>query len=572
MNRKQRKFGDIGRLMRSHRHMGDRGRGLRFNNGGGAGGGGGAAAVLEFSKVEIPETFKLEKPEKDVPEALEKIRHTMVELDKRGGLTAEAFRKVVDDLDVIRAAAMEARNGMRDVLRSVPGRMDEDMPIRAKRIPLSLQVRGEVDLNFQPDFAKLERGGRPGLVQYNLLMRTEKELGITDEGDIAQLRRLKALHDATTMMNLAHARDAAYFASGGHKQLPWWPEQEKLARKFIGALADATAGEGLEWIQVNLLSSTIQELIELETEFSGIFQRFPMRAATMKWPVMAARARAQFIAENIADDGTTSNATIVPDSWTTSDKTYTARKFAGGVVLSSEWEEDAIVNAPLYAQSDLAVQLARGREETIINGQRSGAIDGGSIGATDILNMYDGIRKFFRATGKTAVDLSAGITAEDLAAMIGAQGAAGAKLRDCAWLLGTAGLARMLVAKAGDNSPVFLTVDKVGAQASILTGAVGVVFGRPVYVSQFVSDRMQADGTLDDYTTPTGSKTAIYHIYHRCMKLGQRRGVLIARSDELRFFQDQVVFKGTAREDFQSNVTPSSTQALVMEGNNLAAF
>jgi len=344
-----------------------------------------------------------------------------------------------------------------------------------------------------------------------------------------------------------------------------------LAKKFMGALSDATAGEGLEWIQVNLLSSTIQELIELELEFSLIFQVFPMRAATMKWPVMAARPRAQFIAENVNDDGS-GTAVITPDSWTTSDKTYTARKFAGGVVLSSEWEEDAIVNAPLYAQSSLATQLARAREETIINGQASGVIDGGTIAATDPVKMWDGIRKFFRLTGKAAVDLGAGITAEALASMFGAQGAPGAKVRDCAWLTGPAGLARLMVAKAGDNSPLFLTLDKAGNEFALRTGAIGVVFGRPVYVSEFVSDKMAADGTLDDYATPTGNKTALYHMYHRCMKLGQRRGVLIARSDELRFFQDQVVFKGTAREDFQSNITPSGTNALVMEGNNISAF
>src|SRR3989337_3895132 len=101
------------------------------------------------------------------------------------------------------------------------------------------------------------------------------------------------------MMNLAHSHDAAYFSGCGHKQLVWWPEQMALAKKFMGALSDATAGEGLEWIQVNLLSSTIQELIELELEFSLIFQVFPMRAAPMKCPVMAARPRAQVIAPKL---------------------------------------------------------------------------------------------------------------------------------------------------------------------------------------------------------------------------------------------------------------------------------
>lgn len=573
MNRKQRMFGDLGRLMRSHRHMISPDRGLRFNSGGGGGGGGGAAAaVLEYPKIEIPESFSLANPVKDVPGAIETIRHTMVELDRRGALTSEAFQRVVADLEVVKAAAMEAREATRNHFREVPGPQESNSPLKLRRIPLSLHTAGEIDRTFVSDFAKLDRAGRIGLIQYNLLTRTDQELGITDPGDIVQLKRLKALHDATTMYNLAHANDAAYFANGGQNQLPWYAEQIKLGKKFLGALSDGSTGEGLEWIQVNLLSSTVQELIELELEFSRVFGVFPMRAATVKWPVLGAHAEAQLLTENLADDGSTANATSTPDSWSTTDKTYTARKIMASVVMSSEWEEDAIVNAPLYAQAEQARLIARAREKACVSGQRSGAIDGGVIGATNILNAWDGIRKFFRQTGKTAVDLGAGITAEDLAAMFGAQGAPGSKVRDCAWLTGTAGFARLLVAKAGDNSPLFLTLDKAGNQFALQTGAVGMVFGRPVYVSEFVSDQMQADGTIDDIAAPTGTKTAIYHIYHRCMKIGQRRGVLIARSDELRFLQDQVVFKATAREDFQSNVTPSSSQPLVMEGNNIAAF
>ena len=537
-----------------------------------SGGGGGESPALEYPKVEIPTSFKLSSPERDVPAALETIRLTMTDLEARGSLTAEKFGKIVEDLNTVKAAAFEAREGLRAQLRSVPGPQDMNTPVRLRRIPLTMQVRGESDTSFGTEFNKLDRAGRPGIVQYNLLTRTEDELGITDEGDKLQLRRLKALHDATTMMNLAHARDAAYFANGGHTKLDWWPEQVALAKKFMGALADATSTEGVEWIQVNLLSSTIQEMIEVDLEFSRIFGTFPMRAATVKWPVLGAHSEALFYAENVADAGNTSNATIVPDSWTTTDKTYTARKFAAGVVLSSEWEEDAIVNAPLYAQAEMARVLARGREKAIISGQLTAAIDGGSIAATSILNLWNGIRYMARQTGKPTVDLGAGITAEALASMFGGQGAPGSKVRDCAWLTGTAGLARLMVAKAGDNSPLFLTLDKAGNQFALQTGALGMVFGRPVYVSEFVSEAMQPDGTLDDVTTPTGSKTALYHIYHRCMKIGQRRGVMISRSDELRFLQDQIVFKGTAREDFQSNITVSATAPLVMEGNNIASF
>lgn len=542
-------------------------------------GGGGETAVPEFPKVEIPASFKLTNPATDVPAALETIRLAAVDLEKRGQLTGDAFGKVVAELNLVKAAAMEAREAARNMLRSVPGPQDVAAPLKLRRIPLNLQVRGEADGAFATEFGKLDRSGKVGLVQYNLLTRTEDELGITDEGDRIQLKRLKALHDATTMMNLAHATDAAYFANGGHTSLWWYPEQVALAKKFMGALSDATAGEGLEWIQVNLLSSTVQELIELELEFSRIFQTFPMGAATVKWPVLGAHAEATFIGENVASTNTpTTNSNIVTASWTTTDKTYTARKFAAGVRLSTEWEEDAIINGPLFAQSEIARVLARGREKAIINGQRSSitgtssTFDGGTIAATSVLQMYDGIRQMFKTSGKAAVDQGTGITAESLASMFGAQGAPGSKVRDCAWITGTSGLARLMVAKASDNSPLFLTLDKAGSQFALQTGALGMVFGRPVYTSEFVSEAMQADGSLDDVTTPTGNKTAIYHLYHRCMKIGQRRGVLISRSDDYQFLEEQIVFKGTAREDFQSNITPSSTVPLVMAGVNLATF
>lgn len=581
MNRKQRKFGELGRLMRSHRRpMRGWARGLRFDSdgpgggGGGAGGGGGnGPAVLDLPKVDIPLKFSMDNPEKDVPNALETIRASMIELEKRGKLTGDAFKKVCSDIEEVRSMAKEGREAARAALRDVPAPDDSDKPFRSlKHLSLGLRVAGEADKEFGPAFQALARKGDEGRGQYNLLVRTEADLGLEkDSREARALRRLKVLHNATVLMNIAHGRDPQYLSAGGYRALPWFDEVQKLGKMFVGALSDATATEGKEWVQVNLLASTIYERIELELEFSRVFGTFPMLAKSVKWPVFMEHGEGFRVLENVADAGDTTDATITADSWETNDATFDAEKYAAAVVLSSEWEEDAIENSQ-RAEERLARRLARIRENAIINGQATSAIDGGTIAASNIRKLWDGIRWAFAQTGKTARDMATGITADELAAMFGAQGPSGAKPRESAFLSGVAGFARLLVLKGPDNSPVVLTMAQLGPNATFLTGALGICFGRGVYVSEFVSEKMQPDGTIDDIAAPTGTKTAIYHIHHDPMKIGQRRGILASRSDHFRFLQDQVVFKATAREDFQFLNAPSATKVLVMAGFNVATF
>jgi hypothetical protein len=68
------------------------------------------------------------------------------------------------------------------------------------------------------------------------------------------------------------------------------------------------------------------------------------------------------------------------------------------------------------------------------------------------------------------------------------------------------------------------------------------------------------------------SRTALYHINTRPFKIGDRRGVVVDRSMEFRFIQDQLAYRAIARNDFQSAFTPSATSPVVNAGLNIATF
>lgn len=599
------KFASIARLMRSDRYpirpRGTRGK-TAVSGGGGGGAGGGTAVtdppeekeppklhdVAQLSKkldVAVPDPFKFdpndEHPEKAVGEAVEKLRETCLSLNAAGKLVGETFAKVTEDVEKVQKLAWQAREIARDAAAKVPGpdaskEKIESLAHVGAGLRLSYdrgitQTGGEgEDKMFGPAFGQFTKRGFEGEAQYVLLTSTASDLGITDEGTKRALKRLHALHDACVFMNLTKRGDPEYAAAGASKSLPWYPELQSLAKKFMGALSDATAGEGKEWVPVNILSATVQELIELQLSLAGLFRRFPMAGPTVKWPVQKAHMKAYYIRENVADDGNTANASLIASSLQTTDATFTARKLAALTIPTAEWEFDAVVNVPRMLEEELAYAIAAGIEDGMFSGQMSGTIDGTAPNDVDPLGAWDGIRKAFKLTGLPGVDAGGGgIIAEDLAAVFGAQGAFGFSMNECFWTTGAAGTARLLVTKDSAGNPVALSFGQAGQKATWITGQVAEVFGRPLVPCKHASETLDASGVIP--AVPS-DKTAVWHVNRRCGVLGERRGVLISRSEHVRFIQDQLVYKGVGRFDFEWIYAPSNTNRVVNALLNVKAY
>jgi len=498
-------------------------------------------------------------PKDAVPEAMEALAAAAREVNEESVTNQQLVAKLAKDVEGVLSAIEAVKAEQKELVREVPGPDAGEVKLqKLSRGNLRLAATQEEasDKEIGSAFASLSRE------QYSLLVQKPETLGIEDAGTAKALKRLRALHDATVLWALRLSGNPAYPNFRGWESLPWAEEYKKLSRKFTGALSDATVGEGKEFVPVNILSGQIYDLIELDLELMRFIDSFPMPGPTVKKGVKGGRSTSYYTLENIADAGTTSGAVYTASSPATTDATFTAKKQTALAYDSEEWELDAIVSGPQYILGELAFALADGCENACVNGQLAAAMDLPAPNATgdarDVRTMVNGIRKLFAQTGATARDLSAGVTGEELAAIWASQGKYG-KVQEGLWLTGVSGLARMMLAKASDGTPLFMSAAVAGQASAAVTGVLGSVFGRPVIVSRHVPETLNSAGVIP---SPAGSASAIYQINRRAVMMGERQGVIASRSEHYRFVQGQLTYKAVRRWDFQPMFAAASNKII----------
>jgi HK97 family phage major capsid protein len=479
--------------------------------------------------------FKLDDPVKDVPVALESLRGEFNSQVSKSGATEEQVQKLSTDVAALLSTVEAQKAELRNALRTAPAPVDDTRSVKLDRSALVI-APGNDDLADR-DVAPAYRG--LGRAQLSLLVAKPERL--TDDATTAKkLARLRYVHDINVLSHLRlHASDPGY---GGYDSLPLAAEEKSLYKQFSGALADATAGEGSEFVPTLVLSGAIYDRIALGLNVANLFETFPMNAITVKKAMRGAVTTANYGGEQTSDAGT-SYATA--STIKTTGETFTASKMYALAYESEEWGMDSIAGAN-YALEELAYAIANKKESDIINGQLTGTIDGGTVE-----DEFNGLRYFLygylASSGDSAVDLSGGVTGEALAAMWGAQGAYG-QPGDGAWVCDTNGLARLMVAKNSDGIPLWSVL---GAQGPVVTGAIGQVFGRPVVVSGKVPVTLNDSGVIP---TPASNKTAIYHVCRPAFKIGERLGVVASYSDHFRFAYGQKTFRAIYRWTFNSPI------------------
>jgi hypothetical protein len=206
-------------------------------------------------------------------------------------------------------------------------------------------------------------------------------------------------------------------------------------------------------------------------------------------------------------------------SITTSPKTW-------GVSLpaSRDATEDSIVEWGGFGNMLLAEAIRDGEEDAAINADTNGGDTGlanwNPRSRWNTLGSSNDHRKSFIGLRHQSIDASASSA------------------------LGTESAVGLMTELAGMDSPQFmddvvfvtspewvllklitdtnlLTVDKYGSLATLLTGEVGRVFGKPVVMSEFVDVQYNASGVYDD-TTKT--KTGVLALNRRRWAKGVRRG------------------------------------------------
>lgn len=283
---------------------------------------------------------------------------------------------------------------------------------------------------------------------------------------------------------------------------------------------------GDEWVPT-LWSDNIWEKPRLDNVVAELFDNVEMPSNPYEYPIETTDPTLYFVPETTAETELTldSSSAVIPDSKVGTGKvTFTAKKLALRVGISAELEEDGIARLiPKFReQADRAVQ--DGIDSLLLNGDTAttGNInsDGETITATTrVYQAQNALIKQALVTASTNA-LSAAGNAPTLA-----------HLRQLRGLLGNAYRRPSELAYVCDPSTYLkllsidavVTVDKYGANATILNGELGKIDGIPVFQSNEMA-LADTDGKVTQTANVTDTGRLLL-VHRPSWLLGYRRRI-----------------------------------------------
>jgi HK97 family phage major capsid protein len=298
-----------------------------------------------------------------------------------------------------------------------------------------------------------------------------------------------------------------------------------------------TANEGIDWIPTGL-GAGVQEQVRASGKVAPLFDVIDLPTNPWKWPIAGADPVAYRVAEPTSNTATKTTASTMG----TNAATFDAEIFGSRNLWSKSLDADsAVAIAPRMVR--MVVQaFVDAQEKAILDGDQDGThqdSDVNALGATDARWAWDGLRK--KAIAQTTVTATTTSVANLLALRAG-MGKWGINPADLAYIVGVSAYHDLL---ADSN---LLTVDKLGPQATILSGQVGSIGGVPVIVSEHVRENLNASGVHDAITT---TKTYNLCVNRREWAMGQRTALDVEIDDSIYRETYQRVAVGFMREDFQ---------------------
>jgi HK97 family phage major capsid protein len=333
-----------------------------------------------------------------------------------------------------------------------------------------------------------------------------------------------------------------------------WSEFAEEASALRKAMDTATSEEGLEWIPTGFSSELIQK-VKLALKVAALHSRIAMPMNPFKLPIDGADAAAYLAAESTSDTA----AKITASTPGTKNVTFDAVKLACRVLVSTELEEDSVVAILPLLRDKIVQALAEAQENATINGDTAATHQDGDVtDAADVRKAWDGYRKLAIVSAKVSLST---FNIAGLRTLRASMSKYGVNPNNLAWIAGVKVFHKLLsLAEA-------LTVDKYGANATILSGELAKLDGIPVIVSEFVREDLNASGVYDGVTT---NRTVLPLVYRPAFLYGDRRAITLRVSQELYMESDQDVAIATQRLDFQP-VQDASAEPIVALGYNITA-
>ena len=323
---------------------------------------------------------------------------------------------------------------------------------------------------------------------------------------------------------------------------------------LIKAFGSTVGGAGDEWVPTAISTSYIPDFA-LERKVANDVQIMNMLTNPFEVPVMSGSTTARIIGEGVGMTGS---------NWTTAKLTWTAKKYGEFYPIPEELNEDSAIDFLSIGRDELIQSQMRARETGILNGDDSGThqdTDTDGLGADVAEKGFKGYRKlsFVNVANGGTFDFGAtGITTVKLDTMINQMGKHGTNPRDVMFIVGATGWNQMV------SLAEVSTVEKFGAQATILTGLLAAFRGKGVMISDYIREDLNASGVNDGITV---DRTVVHAVNRKRFWLGVRRPIRTKVQMDLAN-QDQWLLASYQRMDFQG-IAQSATETSVVTGYNI---
>ena len=480
--------------------------------------------------------------------------------------TPEGARKALHDVHTAAKSLMEENGTLKGQLSA----LSTDL-LAAKQALTELQRRpvdhaGESDVamrQFVRDDGKVrvkgestdDGGWAPGLFDAQKPVNEwhAKLLDLTEQRGIIRAIKRGQIEGGRSVTPHLDKQIAKHIATAG-------PE----IKRAFGDISTA----GAEWYP-DVMLPMLEQTLKAERRVASLFGTMPMSAKNMLLPFLTTGLR-PYLKGNVATDDP---AQYTSSSISTAQRTIDAVGFAVRTQMDEEATEDSLIDSMSILRAELLGALVDGEEDAIINGCTSTHDDTGIAGwnirsrwgtsglgtASDHRRAWIGLRARAADVSNTAdgsaVETTAGILTAR-ASLTSPHGMAGRPVMIMSpewYLIKLTGLAEVL------------TIDKLGPQATILTGQVASIAGMPVIVSEFVDNQYNASGVYDNSTK---TKTGFLIVNPARFYIGQRRGSAVeVDKDITRGVYNMVA---TVREVFFT-VDPAASTKNVRWNYNLTA-
>ena len=339
-------------------------------------------------------------------------------------------------------------------------------------------------------------------------------------------------------------------------QTKMWKKNQAAVGELRKAVNVATTTQGGNWVPVELSADVIDKF-RLALKVGALFKRIQMPTNPYDVPVVSADATPKLVSESTVDSASKFTASTP----TTRKLRLTAQKLVTRTVFSEEATEDMVTPVLPWLKDNLAISMARGFENALVNGDFTSVVhmDSDSNASDNVVKAYDGIRRTAKTNGVAGVDMgSTNFTTANMRTVRSQLGKYGVDPKSLVWICGPKAYQKLL------GLAEVITMEKYGTAATIVTGELARIDGIPVVVSEFVREDLNASGYYD---STVATKTEMLLCWTPGFWIGDRRLMTLKTFEDIQV--DQTILVTTMRAALGTPYDPT-TESMVSFGFNIA--